>query len=199
MTEAEQLGNRIRNLRKQRNLSQQELADLMVVSRAAIANWESGNRLPDLSMLTRMSRCLGIEPFFLLDALGVPEHDVHILVVEDAAAVLSGFVRMIENELPSVQVSGFEGAAEALGFARENRVDIAFLDMELNDGSGLSLSRQLSSLNPCTNIIYLASSPQYMPEALNNHCSGYIMKPLTPKKIRHEITNLRHPIRGLSL
>jgi hypothetical protein len=37
-----------------------------------------------------------------------------------------------------------------------------------------------------------------MESALSDHCSGYILKPLTPEKIRHEISHLRFPIRGLN-
>jgi hypothetical protein len=36
-----------------------------------------------------------------------------------------------------------------------------------------------------------------MKDALADHCSGYILKPLTPEKISHEIRHLRFPVRGL--
>ena len=38
---------------------------------------------------------------------------------------------------------------------------------------------------------------EYMKDALADHCSGYILKPLTPEKISHEIRHLRFPVRGL--
>ncbi len=47
------------------------------------------------------------------------------------------------------------------------------------------------------NIIFLTSHTEYMQAALTDHCSGYVLKPLTPEKIRHEIAHLRFPIRGL--
>ena len=64
----ETLSQRIRTLRTEKNLSQQQLADMLFVSRAAIANWESGNRTPDLGMLMRLSKIMGVEIYDLIDS-----------------------------------------------------------------------------------------------------------------------------------
>lgn len=197
MLREELFGNRIKELRERAGLTQAQLADRMIVSRSTVANWETGFRLPDLSMLARLAGSLGVEPYMLLDELRDKEQAPVIIVVEDAQVILSGFVRMIGEELPEAEVWGFPSAAEALAFAHTNHIAAAFLDIELAGDDGVSLARELTKISPHLNIIFLTSHTEYMQAALTDHCSGYVLKPLTPEKIRHEIAHLRFPIRGL--
>ncbi len=197
MLREELFGNRIKELRERAGLTQAQLADRMVVSRSTVANWETGSRLPDLSMLARLAGCLGVEPYMLLDELRDKGQAPVIIVVEDAQVILSGFVRMIGEELPEAEVWGFSSAAEALAFAHNNHIAAAFLDIELSGDDGVSLARELTKISSHINIIFLTSHTEYMQAALTDHCSGYVLKPLTPEKIRHEIAHLRFPIRGL--
>ena len=55
MLPTESFGQRIRTRRTELGMTQQQLADLMFVSRRTIINWESGNSLPDISMLARLA------------------------------------------------------------------------------------------------------------------------------------------------
>ena len=57
----------------------------------------------------------------------------------------------------------------------------------------------LLEIHPHTNIIYLTNYVEYMKQAIYNHCSGYILKPLSRERVRHELANLRFPVRGLDL
>lgn len=45
------LGEKIKRLRKEKNLSQEQLAKMLNVSRQAISKWESGSTYPDISNL----------------------------------------------------------------------------------------------------------------------------------------------------
>ena len=47
------------------------------------------------------------------------------------------------------------------------------------------------------NIIFLTGHSEYAMDALGMHSSGYLMKPLTPQKIRNEIAHLRFPVKSL--
>ena len=91
-------------------------------------------------------------------------------------------------------------------FAEAQRNHIARLamnfgtqDIELVGGNGLDLARSLLRLNPLCNIIFLTSHPEYAGEALDLFCSGYVMKPLSPTKIRTQMGHLRHPVAGLTV
>ena len=61
------LGQKIRSLRVEKGLSQQQLADLMFVTRKTVGNWESGTRMPDVAMLSRLAKLLDVRSYELLD------------------------------------------------------------------------------------------------------------------------------------
>lgn len=54
------LGEKIQHLRKQKNYTQSELADMLYVSRAAISKWETGKGNPNLDSLQDISKIFGI-------------------------------------------------------------------------------------------------------------------------------------------
>ena len=51
----EKMGKFIAELRKSKNLTQQELADLIPVTREAVSKWERGKRCPDPQVLVKLS------------------------------------------------------------------------------------------------------------------------------------------------
>lgn len=60
------LAERILALRKARNLSQEELAEQIGVSRQAVGKWESGQSLPDLDKVIALSEFFGVSCDYLL-------------------------------------------------------------------------------------------------------------------------------------
>ena len=194
----ENFGNRIRQLREARGITQSQLSDRMMVSRSTIANWETGTRLPDLNMLVRLAKCLGVSTDVLMQDLQEPKEMPVIIIVEDMPLILSSSVHLLSSAIPQAEIHGFGSAAEALDYAPRNHISVAFLDIELGGKDGISLARELTALNSHLNVIFLTSHTEYMKDALADHCSGYILKPLTPGKIHHEISHLRFPVRGLN-
>ena len=54
------LGEMIRSKREERDMTQQELAELLHVTRQTVSRWESGSRCPDLIMSKRLADTFGI-------------------------------------------------------------------------------------------------------------------------------------------
>ncbi len=191
-------GQRIRRLRVEKDLTQQQLADLMFVSRKTIGNWESGIRLPDISMLSRLSRCLQVETYELLDAMYSDENPPTIIVVEKVPVVLKSFVQLLNDTLPDAQIYGFDAMSEALTFATNNRIGATFINVEQLGENGFVLAEMLTRLLPKINIIFLARDLEFADKAVKFRASGYIVMPLTAEKIHQEMANLRFPVSGLS-
>ena len=60
------LGDRIKDLRKQKNLSQSELADKVGISYAQIGRYETKGSQPPAVTLKKIADALGISPDFLI-------------------------------------------------------------------------------------------------------------------------------------
>lgn len=60
------LGEKIQQLRKTGNLSQEQLAEQLSVSRQAISKWELGESIPDTDKIVKLSRIFQISTDYLL-------------------------------------------------------------------------------------------------------------------------------------
>ena len=117
-----------------------------------------------------------------------------IIVVDDESLALDGIMMGLEKVCPTADVRGFRDPVEALEQMKNEPADVAFLDIEMRDISGLELAVKLTGLNPKINIILTTGYKDYMEEAFDIHVSGYIMKPVTPDKLKKELEHLRYPI-----
>lgn len=61
------LGQKLKEIRKKFGLSQENLAEIMNVSRQAITKWESDEGLPDVSNLQQLSKVFNLTVDYLLD------------------------------------------------------------------------------------------------------------------------------------
>ena len=67
MIDSNKVGELIRTARKKKGLSQNELADMINISREAISKWENGHHWPDLSVIDELADVLGISREELLN------------------------------------------------------------------------------------------------------------------------------------
>ena len=191
------IGEMITTLRSKNRMSQKDLADCLYVDQSTVSRWERGIRFPDTDLIEKMAIRFGVDASVLIDAPLNREALPQIIVVEDEPVLLRDFCDTVSATIKDTSVHPFRWASEALAFAGTQRVDIAFLDIELVGGNGLDLARNLLQRTPRCNIIFLTSHPEYAREALELFCSGYAMKPLTPAKVREQIAHLRYPVAGL--
>lgn len=60
------LGEKIQQLRKTKNLSQEQLAEKLNVSRQAVSKWEIGESLPDINRTIQLSKIFQVSTDYLL-------------------------------------------------------------------------------------------------------------------------------------
>lgn len=119
---------------------------------------------------------------------------MNVLVADDERIVLSAEVAAIKRVLPDANVYSFQKSSEAADFAKDNRIDIAFLDININGLTGLKLAEKLKECNQKVNIIFCTGYSEYALEAHDLYCSAYLMKPITDEKLKKALANLRHPL-----
>lgn len=116
-----------------------------------------------------------------------------IIAVDDERHALESLEMAIREALPDENPVCFSRALDALEFARENMVDVAFLDISIGGMDGVELAERLIELCPTTNIIFVTGYSDYMVEAFELHASGYVKKPVRAERILSEMNNLRYP------
>ena len=81
------LGERITALRKERNISQGELAKRLEVSRQAVSKWEQGTSSPDTERLIQLAEILGTEVEYLATGTHPEPGSVVLNIVETVERV----------------------------------------------------------------------------------------------------------------
>src|ERR1700761_8634254 len=55
------IGNKIARARRDKNMSQAQLAGLLFISPQAVGKWERGESLPDIATVNRLAEILGVD------------------------------------------------------------------------------------------------------------------------------------------
>ena len=119
-----------------------------------------------------------------------------VIAVDDERFALENLTESIRQASAQAQIHPFRYAEDALDFARENHVDVAFLDVEMVTMNGVELAEQLKLYHPDINIIFATGYGHYRDAAFDLHASGYLTKPITPEKVKKELADLRRPVRN---
>ena len=119
-----------------------------------------------------------------------------VIAVDDERIALENLTDSIRQVSPAAQIHPFRYPEDTLAFAKENYVDVAFLDVEMVGMNGVELAERLKLLHPDINIIFSTGYGHYRDVAFDLHASGYLTKPITPEKVKKELENLRRPVRN---
>ena len=117
-----------------------------------------------------------------------------IIAVDDEKIALEALAGAIKAVVAEDEVISFRYPEDALDYIKENPCDIAFLDIEMAGMGGVELAEELKKYNAEINIVFCTGYGNYRDKAFDLHASGYLMKPITPEKVKHELENLRRPI-----
>ena len=185
----------LKRIRTAKGLSQRELADKIYVTRSTVARWESGSRLPDAVMISRLAQCLETDVNTLISSALESEDTPKVILVDDRKIFLAGALPILEEVMPNAIITGFTRPSEAIEYAKTNLVALAFLDIEMGMGktNGLDLCRKLLEINPRTNVVYLTAYIEYSFDAWSTGASGFTLKPITAEGVRAQLKNLRYP------
>lgn len=83
--DAKEIGRFICTLRKDKGLTQSALAELLNISNRTVSKWETGEGLPDISLLPDIAKVLGVTTDELLAGKKVPAEKSADIKVEEVA------------------------------------------------------------------------------------------------------------------
>lgn len=92
-------GEKIKNIRKEKKMTQKQMANILNVSRQAISNWENNKNFPDLEMIIKISRFFSLT----LDELILGDDDTMTKkLIKDGSEV-----RLVKMNMITIIVASF--------------------------------------------------------------------------------------------
>jgi len=113
-----------------------------------------------------------------------------IISVDDEALSLKRFEHITQKDDRCQLVGTFTCSLEALEFVKNNKIDIAFLDIEMPAPNGLELAELMLEADPYISIVFVTAFDQYALEAFKAHAIGYLLKPLDIKDFSSQIDQI---------
>ena len=114
---------------------------------------------------------------------------MRIICIDDEPLILNMTVELCEKLPEAPEVTGFTKASEALKWLEGHSADIALLDINMPEMSGLELAARIRALDPSTAIIFLTGYSEYAVDAFRLHASGYLVKPVNKQRLAEEIAH----------
>lgn len=112
---------------------------------------------------------------------------MRVIYVDDEEPAHVNF-RMTVRDFPDIEdLRLFTSAEDALIWAENNPVDVAFLDMEMPEMHGLELARLFTRDDPNVRIVFITAYDRYALDAFGVNAVGYVLKPYTADDIRNEL------------
>lgn len=113
------------------------------------------------------------------------------LCVDDETILLNVLKKAVEASPDIDTVVGFTSAKKALDWAWENEFDIAFLDIQIGQMTGLELAKELKDIDPTIPVVFCTGYGQYALDAFKVHAVGYLTKPIYAKDVQEQIDNIK--------
>ena len=110
------LADKIINERKKNGWSQEELADMLNVSRQSVSKWEGAQSVPDLQKILKMAEIFGVSTDYLLKDEMEPEGSTELKYVDDDSDTplrkvtleeASEFISLRKKVLPKIGIGVF--------------------------------------------------------------------------------------------
>jgi DNA-binding NarL/FixJ family response regulator len=111
--------------------------------------------------------------------------NLNILIVDDHPLVLEGLKSVLANNTNIATVGTATNALEAIDFLKKNRSDIAFLDINLPEISGIELCKKITTDFPNVKCIALTTFAErsYISRMIQNGAMGYLLKSSSKEEI----------------
>jgi len=122
------IGGFIARCRKEKNMTQRQLADLLGISDKAVSKWETGRGLPEAGCMTALCEALGISVNELLTGERIPSGKYQ----EKAEETMVVLTRMIQKKAEETM----EALAQVKSEAAQAKKEVARIGKGVEEGVG---------------------------------------------------------------
>jgi DNA-binding NarL/FixJ family response regulator len=108
-----------------------------------------------------------------------------VFIVDDHPMVIEGFKTLLAQSEDIYVVGSADNAFQAIDFLEKNEVNIAFIDINLPDISGIELCKKIKTEFPVIQCLALSTfnDRSYVSKMIENGASGYLLKNSSKEEI----------------
>lgn len=110
-----------------------------------------------------------------------------VMVVDDERLLVRQLKEMCEGIPDISSVKGFDDPHEAIEYVKRHEIDLAYLDVEMPEMSGIQLARKLKEIDDDIKIVFVTGYSQYAYDAFKVDAIDYITKPYIIENIEKSI------------
>ena len=172
---------KLAELRKERNMTQEDLGRVVGISTAAISKWENENAIPDIYMLMELADYFNVSTDELL---GRNLRKKKVAIADDAKFMRDSLERILQDNDYNVIVKAENGKA-----LLENRnfpkVEILILDLDMPVMSGFDVLEVVRRQYPSIKVVICSAdgSEKSRKKAKELGIVGYVTKPFMDEEL----------------
>lgn len=108
---------------------------------------------------------------------------MRVAIIDDERPARSELKYQLLELVPDADITEGDSGAAALELAGENKFDLFFLDIELEDIKGTSIVKALKTMQPDMKIVFVTAYSEYAVQAFELSVEDYLMKPYNKKRL----------------
>ena len=116
---------------------------------------------------------------------------MRVIYVDDERPNLDNFKYTVKAFPEIKSLDMFQSGEDAIEFALNHTVDVAFCDMEMPGLHGLGLAAKLKEINPNIRVVFVTAYSQYALDAWGTGATGYVLKPYLASDIKRELNKCK--------
>ena len=113
------------------------------------------------------------------------QYDMRIALCDDDKQEQAELLEALQGLCPAREVECFTSGQELLVAAKElPAFNIIFLDIYMPKENGVDIAREVRTISPQTEIVFVTTSKEFAVEAFSLHALHYIVKPIKAKDVK---------------
>ena len=122
-----------------------------------------------------------------------------ILIADDEPPARDELAYLVGQAWPDAQIHKAHNGAEAIRLAQEVEPDLAFLDINMPNGTGLEVAAALANTPRRPQIVFATAYSEHAVEAFNLAALDYLVKPYDERRLRKTLERVAERIEASSV
>ena len=152
----EKIGKFIANLRKEKKLTQEQLAEKLGVTSKSVSRWENGKNMPDYSILKELCNILGIDVNEFLSGEKIEKNEIQTYSIKNLDLILKEYYKMKKQKNKFKLASIIVGIIALIGISL-----IVFLGCIFILMGGLNKEEVITDTNKYQEVIGVNANSKY--------------------------------------